>query len=63
MQPKTQSTFSRRLAVYLTGVAIGLVMLGLFSLAKRNAAQSQREEEAAPDAPASEPVGRLEEDR
>jgi hypothetical protein len=47
--------FGRRAGYYLMGIAIGLVMLGLFQYAKQRARQAQAAERAAP-APSTAPA-------
>ncbi len=51
-----RATMRRRAGYYFTGLAIGLVILGLFHAAKRFAAQQQALEEHATSAPATAPA-------
>lgn len=43
--PNTGSTFRERLGIYLLGVSLGLLMLGLFWSLKRSAALSQQQQQ------------------
>lgn len=52
LQTDTASTFPQRLGYYILGIAIGLVVLGMFQMQRRFAAQqqaaAQRSSERAP---------------
>lgn len=41
LAPDTGSTFPQRLSYYLLGIALGLVILGMFQMQRRMAADSQ----------------------
>lgn len=48
-----RSTFKRRLGIYLMGVSIGLMLLGIFHM-QRRAAQAQRAQAQAAQGPAGQ---------
>ncbi len=49
--PNTGSTFRERLGVYLVGVALGCLILGMFWSARKRAAQQQAQPASPPVAP------------
>ncbi len=55
LQPDTSSTFPQRLGYYILGIAIGLMVLGMFQMQRRFAAQQQAAERAAEVEPGSLP--------
>jgi len=53
-EPKPGEVFRRRLAVYLIGVAIGCLMLGIFKWGRPQSQPSQSQQQPAPEpAPAN----------
>lgn len=57
LAPDTGSTFPQRLSYYMLGIALGLVILGMFQMQRRMAARHQAAASAAKaDVPPSMPA-------